>query len=137
MKRSLPKLLARITSFLGGLAVLSLAQAQPLITGITPDGSVQFQPSQTLSFVVTDSATVTNISVTLNGTKLTGAGFVKVYTQSAGLTVNGSNVSAPVAANTVYSASIVVTDSNGASTTSNVSFDTIKPSYTFESEDFD
>ena len=137
MKRLPANALARITSLLGSLAALSLAQAQPVITGITPDGTVQFQPSPTLSFVVTDPTTVTNITVTLNGTKLTGSSFVKVYTQSAGLTINGPNVSAPLVANTVYSASIVAKDSSGASTTSTVSFDTIKPSYTFESEDYD
>jgi hypothetical protein len=129
--------LARIITLCGTLAVLGLAQAQPTITGITPSGSVQFQPSSTLSFVVNDTAAVTNITVTLNGTKLIGTSFVKVYTKNAGLTVNGSNVSAPVAANTVYSATIQVTDANGASATSNVSFDTINPGYTFESEDYD
>lgn len=121
----------------GGLAGSSLAQAQPAISGITPDGSVQFQASPTLSFNVSSAAAVTNITVTLNGTKMNGSGFVKVYTHAAGLTINGTNVSAPVLANTRYSASIQVTDGAGASASSSVSFDTITPAYVFESEDFD
>jgi hypothetical protein len=137
MKRPSVKPLARITALLGTLGALSLAQAQPVITGITPDGNVQFQPSSTLAFTISDSAAVTNIMVTLNGTKITGASFVRVYTQNAGLTINGSNVSAPVAPNTIYSANIQMTDSNGVSANSSVVFDTINPAYTFESEDFD
>jgi hypothetical protein len=129
--------LVGITSFAGCLTSLCLAQAQPVITGIVPDGKVQFQPSSKISFVVNGSETITNITVTLNGTKVTGTSFVKVYTKSAGLTINGPNVSAPVAPNTVYSATIEAADANGASANATVSFDTINPAYTFESEDFD
>jgi hypothetical protein len=125
-----------------GMAAIAATQAQPVITGITPDGSVLFQPSNTLAFVASAPAGVTNISVQLNGTKLSGATFLKIYTSASGLTIaaatnGGQSVSAPLIGNTVYSAIITATDANGVSTTSTVAFDTITPAYTFEAEDFD
>jgi hypothetical protein len=135
------------TSFIGtaallsGLAALGIAQAQPVITSIDPDGTTQFQPAAKLSFVASATAGVSNISVQLTGTKMTGETFLKVYTSANGLTVtagaNGQNVSAPIKSNTLYSATIQVTDADGVATTSNLTFDTISPAYTFEAEDYD
>ena len=72
---------------------------------------------------------------------MTGETFLKVYTSANGLTItagaNGQNVSAPIKSNTLYSATIQVTDADGVSTTSNLTFDTISPAYTFEAEDYD
>ena len=124
------------------MAAIAAAQAQPVISGITPDGTVMFQPSGTLSFAASAPAGVTNISVQLNGTKLTGASFLKIYTTASGLTIANAdggvqNASAPLIANIIYNATITATDANGVSTTSTTAFDTISPSYTFEAEDFD
>ncbi|MGH7954010.1 MAG: hypothetical protein ACREFE_19115, partial [Limisphaerales bacterium] len=46
-------------------------------------------------------------------------------------------MSTPLTSNTLYTAAIHVTDGNGVSATTNISFDTISPAYTFEAEDFD
>ena len=123
---------------LGGVKV----NAQPAITGITPDGSVMFQPSEKLSFSASAPAGIDHISVQLNGRQLSGATFLKVYTSTSGLTIapeagGGQTASAPLLANTVYNATITAVDAAGASTTSTVAFDTITPAYTFEAEDFD
>jgi len=132
LPRAVPALAAACALFSGGLAL-----AQPTITGVYPDGSVQFQPTNKLTFVAAAPAGVTNISVQLNGTKMTGAAFLSVYTSAAGLTINGNNVSAPLVSNVVYTAAITVTDATGASTNASVAFDTITPAYTFEAEDWD
>ncbi len=131
----------RTAALLSVLVILGIAQAQPTITSVYPDGATQFQPTAKLSFVATAPAGVTNISVQLTGTKMSGATFLKVYTSANGLTVtpagNAKNVSAPLTSNIVYSATIQVTDADGASTNAIVSFDTISPAYTFEAEDYD
>jgi hypothetical protein len=141
MKRSFIPSITRSAILLSGVAAAAIAQAQPVITNIFPDGLYQFQPSPKLSFVTTAPAGVTNISVQLTGAKLMGTTFLKVYTSASGLTLTpapgGQSVSAPLVSNTLYSATIEVTDANGASTTSTLSFDTISPAYTFEAEDYD
>jgi len=118
--------------FSGGLAL-----AQPTISSIYPDGSVQFQWTNKLTFVTGGAAAVTNISVTFDCKPMGGTENIQIYNSAAGLTINGNNVSAPLQSNVVYSATIIVTDSTGASATSTVSFDTIRPSYTWEAEDWD
>ncbi len=101
-----------------------------------------FQPSNTLAFVASAPAGVSNITVQLNGTKLSGTTFLKIYTSASGLTITsatggGQAVSAPLVASTIYNATITVTDTAGATTSSSVTFDTITPAYTWEAEDFD
>ena len=139
MKRS------SLTSFIqsavlaSGMAFVALAQAQT-ITSISPDGSRQFQYSPTLSFLASSSAGVTNVTVALTETTLTGATKVANLTPVKGLTITGPNtgetVSAVLKSNRLYSATITIQDANGASANSTVSFDTIIPSYTFEAEDW-
>jgi hypothetical protein len=122
-----------------GCALVSggLALAQPTISGIYPDGSVQFQWTNKFTFVTGGAAAVTNVSVTFDSKPMGGTENIQIYTSAAGLTINGNNVSAPLQSNVFYSATIIVTDSTGASTTNTASFDTIRPSYTFEAEDWD
>ena len=132
LRRAAPALAAACALFSGGVAL-----AQPTITSVYPDGSVQFQSTNKLTFVAAAPAGVTNISVQLNGTKLSGGAFISVYTSASGLTINGQNVSAPLVSNVVYTAAITVTDATGASTNASASFDTITPAYTFEAEDWD
>lgn len=129
--------------FIAALVVSSQsAMAQPAIANVYPNGSYQFQSTNSLGFTATSSAGIANISVTLTSTSLFGIqGFPQTYTSSSGLTISGNanneNVSAPLTSNTVYSAKIVVTDVNNASTTNNLSFDTISPGYTWEAVDWD
>jgi hypothetical protein len=119
----------------------SAAQAQSTIANVYPDGKVQFQSTNSLSFTASSPDGVTNITVELTGTKMTGEASLKVLTMDGGLTATGDatskSVSAPLKENMRYSANIHVTDTKGASTNSIVSFDTIAPSYTWEVEDFD
>jgi type VI protein secretion system component Hcp len=119
------------------------AQTGPAITNIYPDGTYQFQPSPTISFYASSAAGVTNVSVTLNSTSLTGqAGLPKTLTSGNGLTVTGPSTDeyvsgGPLVSNTLYSATIKATDANGNLTSTNISFDTINPSYTWEARDWD
>ena len=128
---------ALVLTAAGALFAGGLALAQPTISSIYPDGSVQFQWTNKLTFVTGGAAAVTNISVTLNGKPMNGTPVLRIYTSSAGLTINGTSVSAPLQSNVVYTATIVATDATGASTTNTASFDTIRPSYTLEAEDWD
>jgi hypothetical protein len=132
LRRAVPALAAACALFSGGVAL-----AQPTISSIYPDGSVQFQWTNKLTFVTGGAAAVTNISVTFDCKPMGGAENIQIYTSAAGLTINGNNVSAPLQSNVVYAATIIVTDSTGASATNTASFDTIRPSYTWEAEDFD
>jgi Carbohydrate binding module (family 6) len=139
MKRS------SLTSFIqsavlaGGMAFATLAQAQT-ITGISPDGTRQFQYSPTLSFLASSAAGVTNVTVALTEKKLSGVTTIANLTATKGLTITGPNtgetVSAVLKSNRLYSATITIQDANGASANSTVAFDTIIPSYTFEAEDW-
>ncbi|HVU26283.1 MAG TPA: hypothetical protein VHG71_00840 [Verrucomicrobiae bacterium] len=118
------------------------AQAQPTITSLYPDGANQFQASSTLAFVAGSTVNITNVSVTLTPTSLSGQqGFPATLTPGNGLTVSGpatsETVSALLVSNTIYTASIHIADANGALANTNISFDTITPAYTFEAEDFD
>ena len=118
------------------------AIAQPTISGAFPNGSYQFQYSKTLTFTAASSAGIANVSVKLTPTTVFGVqGFPQTLTSSSGLTITGNannqNVTAPLITNTLYAAQIIVTDINSASTTNNLSFDTISPAYTWEAEDFD
>lgn len=117
------------------------AMAQPAIASVFPNGSTQFQATNSLFFVATSSAGISSISVTLTATTLLGVqSFPQTYTSTSGLTVSGNansqNVSAPLSSNLLYSAKIIVTDINSVSTTNNESFDTISPYYTWEAIDW-
>jgi len=116
-------------------------QAQPVIANAFPDGTYQLQSAKALTFTATASAGITNISVQLSATKLTGGTSLRNLTSASGLTVTGpstsESVSAPLTSNRLYSATIQVTDANGATTSSSLTFDTISPAYVFEAEDFD
>ncbi|MGH7976931.1 MAG: hypothetical protein ACREC8_09745, partial [Limisphaerales bacterium] len=141
------KFLTSITGLAGLIAASILlcgnaTQAQPAITSLYPNGAYQFQASNTLFFTATSSADITNVSVTLTATTLQGQeGFPQVLTSAEGLTINGTatseNVSAILTSNMLYTAAIQVTDANGDSTSTNFSFDTISPAYTWEAEDWD
>ncbi|SPE56428.1 conserved hypothetical protein [Verrucomicrobia bacterium] len=118
-----------------------IGQAQPAITNIYPDGLRQFEASSTLSFTANSSVGVTNVSVQLTVTSLPGVSYLENLGTGNGLTITGpatsESVSAPLFSNTLYKAAIQVWDANGNSSSTNVSFDTITPSYTFEAEDWD
>jgi hypothetical protein len=118
-----------------------MAHAQTTITGISPDGTRQFQPSATLTFNAGSPAGVTNVTVQLTTTSLTGQSFLKNLTAGHGLTITGPatsrSVSASLSSNVLYSAVIQAVDANGNAASSTVSFDTIAPSFTWEAEDYD
>ena len=118
----------------------------PLIVGdIYPNGAYQFQVSSAFTFQAesANGINTSGITVQLSGTNLLGQSYVSNYTSANGLTIGGSStartVSAPLSANTIYSAIVTVTDAGGNSATNMVPyFDTINPAYyTFEAEDFD
>ena len=114
-----------------------MAFAQPTISNLYPNGTNMFQPSSTLTFTVNSGPGVTNVVVDLTATNLyTGSVLLSHRTSASGLTIVGSGVSAPLAANSLYGATITAYDANGSTTTSKV-FDTINPAYTWEAEDWD
>jgi hypothetical protein len=140
------------TSIIAGLAAAGImlsgaaAFAQPVFPAYYPNGTNLFQPSPTFSFNITDaSATITNVTVQLVGTPMGGTGgspALQLLEPSSGLNVvglPGSAVSAscPLKTNLTYAVTITATDGNGISRTTNVSFTTIVPAYTWEAEDWD
>ncbi|HXB60623.1 MAG TPA: lamin tail domain-containing protein [Candidatus Acidoferrales bacterium] len=119
------------------------AQAGPTIFNVYPNGTHQFQSSSTLTFSIASSAGVapSSIVVQLASTTLPGQTSTVSLSTVNGLIVSGSvnncTVTAPLTSNMVYAAVIQATDANESTTTTNISFDTIIPGYTFEAEDFD
>jgi hypothetical protein len=117
--------------------------ADAVITNVYPDGSYQFQWTNTLSFVVNSSLGVNlgDVVVQLNATNLDGTGTSQVLGNGSGLTITGDSTNLSVAAalrsNALYTVSIQITDANGNGSVSNLTFDTIIPFYTFEAEDWD
>jgi hypothetical protein len=130
-----------------GLAALGIllggakAQAQPVIANTYPDGKHLFESSSALSFNAQSSVGVASVSVALKVTTLTGVTYLLNLTSASGLTISGpatdESVSAPLSSNTLYSATIQVTDTANKTTIASVSFDTVSPSYVFEAEDWD
>ncbi len=112
------------------------------ITNLYPDGTLQFQWTNVLSFTAHSAAGIspTDVSIQLTGTNLYGVGYSSNLTTANGLTVIGTStditVTTPLTSNEVYSAFIQVNDGNGIPATKAVSFDTINPIYTFEAEDY-
>ncbi|HTJ00570.1 MAG TPA: hypothetical protein VL527_16940 [Dongiaceae bacterium] len=112
------------------------------VGNITPNGASLFQQSNVLSFTLTspDPINTNGVSVQLTATNLWGQNLSATYTASSGLSFSGDalnwTVSVPLTSNTVYAAQILANDANGIPAVTNVSFDTIIPTYTFEAEDF-
>ncbi len=131
----------RSAALLSGMAFVSIAVAQPSITGVYPDGARLFQYSPTLSFMASSPAGVTNVTVALTSKKMNGETLLQNLTADKGLTLAGPNtgetVSATLKSNRLYTADITIQDATGASANQTVSFTTINPSYTFEAEDWD
>ena len=130
-------LLSRTKIILGAVIASTLlccqmVKAASAIANVYPNGTNMFQPSATLSFTASSSAGVSNVTVNLTVTSVyKGTSFLKVLTAANGLTITGpatsENVSAVLASNTLYSAVIQVTDTNGSIASQTVTFDTIKP----------
>jgi hypothetical protein len=129
-----------VDSPLASATFLNALNAPPFLTSIYPDGSVQFQPTNLLAFTLSSRAGITRLSVQLSATNLLGIGTSQLLTNGNGLTVSGPatspSVAAPLLSNMTYSAVINAVDANGLFTT-NVTFDTIIPTYTWEAEDYD
>ncbi len=124
------------------LGVNAVRAQNPVINNVYPDGAHLFESSATLSFNAVSSAGVSNLTVQLTATKLSGGSpFLRTLTSGHGLTVTGpatnQSVSTSLSSNRLYTAVIQVIDVNSNSTSTTVNFDTITPSYTFEAEDFD
>ena len=115
----------------------------PAITGIYPDGSVQFQATNALTFTVSSQVGVSadTISVALSVTNL-ALHYTTNLTSANGLVVGGTannhTVTYPaLITNAVYSAVISVTDLENNTVTINPRFDTYAPVMTWEAEDWD
>jgi len=98
---------------------------QPRVSNIYPDGLVQFQRTNRLSFTASSSLGIAtgNIVLTLNGVDV-----------SSGLVFTGSPVNWTVSyphllADSVYSASISIKNNAGATYTQTYSFNTFNPNY--------
>jgi hypothetical protein len=111
-------------------------------TNVTPDGSVQFQASNSLSFEVTSPVAINlnSVQVQLSATSLFGSNSASVLSIGSGLSYTGNStdivVTASITTNLIYSALLLANDANNVQGTFTVNFDTIIPSYTFEGEDF-
>jgi hypothetical protein len=108
----------------------------PEISDIRPGDTENFLPATTrVEFKVSDDKPLSDerIAVTLNGTRFTSAN---------GLTLTGTGSTRTVAlgglvANTDYAASLEVTDSDGATSTRSITFDTFSASnIVIEAEDY-
>lgn len=105
----------------------------PVINNVYPDGSMLFQPTNKLSFVVSSSAGIaTNqVTVSLDGVMLTNLVFTG---SSASWNVSYTGLTL----NSAHTATINVTDLNGNTANTTVKFDTFTPDYyTWEAEDYD
>ena len=114
------------------------------ITNVSPDGSVQFQASNSLSFVVSSPVTLDlgSVGVQLTTTTLFGSNSTSLLTIGSGLSYSGDatnitvTTTTPLTTNVTYSGLILANDANGVQGSLSVSFDTIVPTYTFEAEDW-
>jgi hypothetical protein len=73
MKTFTPTLFLRSVAVLtaaGALLSAAVAQAQPAINNVYPNGTYLLQPSSTLSFTASSPAGVTNVSVQLTLTNM-------------------------------------------------------------------
>ncbi len=113
------------------------------ITNVYPDGSFQFQDTNTFTFNASSPVAInpsTDVSVQLAATNLSGVGSVTLLTTANGLSYTGNStnitVTGPLTSNMVYTVLIIVNDANGNPASSSVNFDTIAPFYTFEAIDW-
>jgi hypothetical protein len=119
------------------------APADAAVANPFPNGTNQFQWTNTFSFAVNSTHGISpqSVVVELLGTNLQGSNVSQTLTSSSGLTITGPstslNVSGPLTSNTAYTAVIQITDYNGNGLATNITFDTIIPFYTFEAEDWD
>ena len=115
----------------------------PAITGIYPNGSVQFQATNALTFTVSSQVGVNADAITValsvtnlalhHTTNLTSANGLVI-----GGTANNHTVTYPgLITNAVYSAVISITDIENSAVTINPRFDTYAPVMTWEAEDWD
>jgi len=104
---------------------------QPYVDSFQPDGSVLFQFTNQLSFIVhSQPGTATNnIVLNLNGANVSGLTFSG--------TPNIRNVSYPVQLNAYYTAIVTVTDAHGTVSTTNVFGTFNSTNYQWEAEDYD
>jgi hypothetical protein len=115
----------------------------PVINNLFPDGAYQLQATNSLSFNATSPQGIsqTSIQVQLVATNLLGQGFSSILTAANGLTISGvaTNllVTAPLNTNFIYKAFIQVASVAGTQLTVTNGFDTVAPSYTWETEDYD
>ena len=116
--------------------VPQVAVLTPEFVTISPNGSVPFQSSNQLSFTVSPEQgtpiSTNSIAVVLNGVNVSsGLNF------TAG-TGGSWTVDFPLQSNSVYKATIYVTNSSGLFTTSTISFDTFDVNnYQWEAVDYD
>jgi hypothetical protein len=115
----------------------------PTVTGLYPDGSVQFQTTNTLAFTLNSQAGVnaTAITVALSVTNL-ALHYTTNLTSANGLVIGGTANSrtvsyAGLASNAVCSAVISATDLENNTVTLNPRFDTYAPVMMWEAEDWD
>jgi hypothetical protein len=115
----------------------------PVIAGIYPNGSTQFQATNSFTFTATSAAGInaSSIQVALSVTNAT-LHYTTNLTSANGLTVTGTAnnriVNYPgLVTNAIYSAIITVTDINNDTVSINPKFDTYSPVMTWEAEDWD
>ncbi len=116
----------------------------PTISGLYPNGTNMFQPTNAIKFTVSSPNGVTinasSIQVQLTATSVTST-TVTNLTSGNGLTVTGTasskNVSGVLTSNVSYVAVISATDVNGSPASQTVIFDTYSPVLTWEGEDYD
>ncbi len=124
------------------LPVPAIVPSTVTITNVTPDGSVQFQASNTMSFTVSSPVALdlSSIGLQLSTTTLFGTNSVTLLTIGNGLTYVGNSssitVTAPLTTNLVYNTLILANDANGVQASYSANFDTIVPAFTFEAEDW-
>ncbi|HEY4417662.1 MAG TPA: hypothetical protein VGO57_18365 [Verrucomicrobiae bacterium] len=138
LTKTLSACLAAASLLLAGTVV----QAAPTISNVNPSGAFQFQSSGTFSFTLASTPGVTDVSLQLTATPLTGGGAAvfRYLTAGNGLVVSGTPTSetltANISSNAFYTAIITAQDATGTNTQT-INFDTIRPAYTWEAEDYD
>ena len=113
----------------------------PTISNVYPDGTELNQPTNRFSFTAKSAFGINSgsIQVTLSATNPAMQFSSNVTSQ---LVISGSATSWNVSysglmSNTVYSATISVTDINGNVVTTTITFDTYSPAFVWEAEEFD
>jgi hypothetical protein len=124
------------------MPVPTVAVSTVTITNVSPDGSVQFQASNSLSFVVSSPVAIdlSSVGVQLTTSTMFGSNSTSLLSIGSGLSYTGDStnitVTTPLTTNVVYTALILANDANGVLTSYSENFDTIIPAFTFEAEDW-